>query len=167
MKFNIELINGQVLKEIYLSTSKELGDTIIKTKDDFFKALYGDRLYYTGKYIQGTISTPKAIKNYDIIEDDIELEKTLKNYVNKNTGIFEDYDRVISDFILNNKENLAKILKKDENSSSDKINIPNIELTEEQLIQLAVGELLNKQLTKEKGWTEKEINILNRLAGNK
>jgi hypothetical protein len=112
MKFNIELINGQILKEVYLSTSKELGDTIIKTKEEFDNALYSERLYYTGKYIQGAISTPKAIKKYDFIEDDIELEKVINDYVNTNTGIFENHDMIISNFILNNKENLINILKK-------------------------------------------------------
>ena len=73
IKFNITLIDGTYLDSVILSSTRDnmsIGE--FKTYDqflDWFNSEKSKIIYFCGKYIQGGISSPKIIKNYEIIED--------------------------------------------------------------------------------------------------
>jgi hypothetical protein len=74
MKLNLMLIDGTCLENIILSTTKEnLSIGELKTKEEFYNWLESDgsqRMYFSGKYVQGGISHPKIIKHHQIFEAD-------------------------------------------------------------------------------------------------
>lgn len=73
MKFNLTLIDGTQLKEVYLSTSKydcTIGEiTTEENFNDWISFNQDKQMYLYGKYIQGHISCPNIIQSYEIVKD--------------------------------------------------------------------------------------------------
>lgn len=62
------------LKEVYIFRNKELGDSIVSTKEEIELLLNFDSdktIYFSGNYIQGGL-IPKRIQEYEIIDDEKE-----------------------------------------------------------------------------------------------
>ena len=75
MKVNLEFIDGTILKDIMLSTTNtvdyRLGELHTEEElEDYFKGHTHKAMYFSGKYVQGGISSPKVIKSHEIINED-------------------------------------------------------------------------------------------------
>lgn len=74
MKFNLTLIDGTQLKSVILSKNNqdyrigELHNT--EEFNEYIKSNGEIRMYFCGRYVQGGISHPRIIKDYEILEDD-------------------------------------------------------------------------------------------------
>lgn len=74
MKANIIMTDESELKEVYIFRNKELGDSIVSTKEEIELLLNFDSdktIYFSGNYIQGGL-IPKRIQEYEIIDDEKE-----------------------------------------------------------------------------------------------
>ena len=113
MKFDIEMIGGQKLNDVYLFTNKKLEGYVIGSEKSFYKSLSEcKQLYFCGKYTQGGISIG-AIKGYEFITEVETRDVKIYDYVKDNISIFEDKTSKIATFIQDNKNQLLEILKSD------------------------------------------------------
>ena len=113
MKANIIMVDESELKEVYIFRNKELGDSIVSTKEEIELLLNFDSdktIYFSGNYIQGGL-IPKRIQEYEIIDNEKELSIKLLDYVKKHQDIYDININDVVSFILDNRQNLLKILR--------------------------------------------------------
>ena len=113
MKANIIMYEGTELKEVYLFTSKELGDSIVSTRAEIEELLNFDshkRVYFSGSCVQGSL-IPERIQEYEIIDDTTEVADELAKFIDNNQDVFDLNTVDVKDFILENRAMLLKILR--------------------------------------------------------
>lgn len=115
IKANITMKDGTELKEVLLFKTKGLGDSEITSKGYAILTLKGEnpslkQVYIGNKYIQGAI-IPQQIESYELIDNDKEVREFLLNFIQKDNMTYDLDSSVVTDFIIDNRENLLEILK--------------------------------------------------------
>lgn len=108
---DIVMMDNTILNQVRLYKSKELGDSIITTKDEADKILdfeSSGTIYFSGQYVQGGLITGR-IMEYQIFEENESLDEKIDALIERTSDIYDLNDT--AEWIMNNREELLKILR--------------------------------------------------------
>jgi len=109
IKVNLQMADGSELKEVYIFTNKDLGDSVINNKDEIVELFKGNkRIYFSGSHIQGGLIQQK-ITYYEFVDDTEDVENKLTDFVNSLSTIYDKTDMV--GFIMDYRTEILKIIR--------------------------------------------------------